>query len=112
MKPHNLDLFLEWRRESQLHKVPTICTIPSIEIASRGITSLPEVRKQQISSNEVAEYLSERYKILVTEFSKLPKAYSDNWRLIKVFKGGQSKGPEVYVFLNKILVKHLKKNIK
>jgi hypothetical protein len=108
-RPHNLDLFLEWRESNHKVDVPALSLVRSIKLKGWGVVVMPEKYLIKPNWDNLSNFISKRYKILLCS-NRIIKKYFKDWKVIKSFDARTGKGGTFYVLENSIPAENLKKD--
>jgi len=108
-RPHNLDLFLKWRGLNYKADVPALSIVKSIKLKGRGVVVIPDRYLIRPHWENLANFISKRYKILLCSNPDIGKYFSA-WKRVKSFDEKTGKGGTFYILENSVPTDKLKKD--
>jgi hypothetical protein len=108
-RPHNLDLFLEWRKSNHKTGDPTLSLAKSIKLKGNGVVVIPEKYLIKPKWDKLSNFISRRYKNIVCTDLDVA-GYFKGWKIIKTFDEKTGKGGTFYVLENSVPTDRLKKD--
>lgn len=111
-KPHNLDLFLQWRDQHFKAGTPTLSAVKSMKIKDSGVVIIPDRYLIRPNWINLASFISKRYKIMLLSNHEIEKYFLDwkTWKRVKSFNEKTGKGGNFYILENNIADEKLKKD--
>jgi hypothetical protein len=108
-RPHNLDLFLEWRESNHKVDVPALSLVRSIKLKGWGVVVIPEKYLIRPNWENLSNFITKRYKILLYSNRVIEKYFKD-WKIVKSFDARTGKGGTFYILENSVPAEKLKKD--
>lgn len=109
--PHNLDIFLEWRKLNEKTSVPALSLIKSVKLKGMGVIVIPEIYLIKPKWESLTKFISKRYKYLICGDMKTA-GYFQGWKLLKKYDENTGKGGKYFILENSIPLDKLKKDTK